>query len=185
MPVAEKLRPSGRIAFTHPNFTLFLTARSLIVLALEMQSVAVGWQVYDITRKPLDLGLIGLAQFSAQPASFSRVGPRSRSRQSPEAAHDVLRRIRDVFGGAFRHCIAFGLGARRPADLRCRSTERHRALLQRPRDARHSSATGSRGAFCQRGRLEFERQPNREHPRPIDRRTWFTRRSADPRPSTP
>ncbi len=64
MPVAEKLRPSGRIAFTHPNFTLFLTARSLIVLALEMQSVAVGWQVYDITRKPLDLGLIGLAQFT-------------------------------------------------------------------------------------------------------------------------
>ncbi len=64
MPVAEKLQPSGRIAFTHPNFTLFLTARSLIVLALEMQSVAVGWQVYDITRKPLDLGLIGLAQFT-------------------------------------------------------------------------------------------------------------------------
>jgi hypothetical protein len=29
-----------------------------------MQSVAVGWQVYGITRKPLDLGLIGLAQFT-------------------------------------------------------------------------------------------------------------------------
>ena len=28
-----------------------------------MQSVAVGWQVYEITRRPLDLGLIGLAQF--------------------------------------------------------------------------------------------------------------------------
>jgi MFS family permease len=64
MPAAEKLRPSGRVAFTHRNFTLFLTARSLIVLAIEMQSVAVGWQVYDITKKPLDLGLIGLAQFS-------------------------------------------------------------------------------------------------------------------------
>src|SRR3989442_15848203 len=36
---------------------------SNIVLALEMQSVAVGWQVYDITKRPLDLGLIGLAQF--------------------------------------------------------------------------------------------------------------------------
>ncbi|MGD0963825.1 MAG: MFS transporter [Candidatus Acidiferrales bacterium] len=64
MAVAWKLRPSGRVAFTHRNFTLFLTARSLIVLALEMQSVAVGWQVYDITKKPLDLGLIGLAQFT-------------------------------------------------------------------------------------------------------------------------
>jgi MFS family permease len=28
-----------------------------------MQSVAVGWQVYEITKRPLDLGLIGLAQF--------------------------------------------------------------------------------------------------------------------------
>jgi len=63
MAVAEKVRPSGRVAFSHPNFTLFLSARSCIVLALEMQSVAVGWQVYDITKKPLDLGLIGLAQF--------------------------------------------------------------------------------------------------------------------------
>ena len=30
---------------------------------MEMQSVAVGWQVYEITRRPLDLGLVGLAQF--------------------------------------------------------------------------------------------------------------------------
>jgi MFS family permease len=28
-----------------------------------MQSVAVGWQVYEITRKPFDLGLVGLVQF--------------------------------------------------------------------------------------------------------------------------
>jgi MFS family permease len=30
---------------------------------MEMQSVAVGWQVYEITREPLALGLAGLAQF--------------------------------------------------------------------------------------------------------------------------
>ena len=64
MAVAEKVRPSGRVAFTYPNFELYLVARWFIVLALEMQSVAVGWQVYDITKKPLDLGLIGLAQFT-------------------------------------------------------------------------------------------------------------------------
>ena len=28
-----------------------------------MQAVAIGWQVYDLTRRPLDLGLVGLAQF--------------------------------------------------------------------------------------------------------------------------
>jgi MFS family permease len=32
-------------------------------IALQMQAVAVGWQMYDITRNPLDLGLVGLTQF--------------------------------------------------------------------------------------------------------------------------
>jgi MFS family permease len=34
-----------------------------MVVATEMQAVAVGWQVYEITKRPLDLGLVGLAQF--------------------------------------------------------------------------------------------------------------------------
>ncbi len=55
--------PAGRIAFTHPDFTIYQVARFFIVSALEMQSVAVGWQMYEITHRPLDLGLIGLAQF--------------------------------------------------------------------------------------------------------------------------
>lgn len=53
----------GYVAFSYGDFTLYQIARFFIVAALEMQSVAVGWQVYDITRRPLDLGLIGLAQF--------------------------------------------------------------------------------------------------------------------------
>ena len=54
---------AGRVAFTHPAFTIFQIARFLIVSAVEMQAVAVGWQVYEITKRPLDLGLVGLAQF--------------------------------------------------------------------------------------------------------------------------
>jgi MFS family permease len=54
---------AGRVAFTHPDFVLFQIARFLIVAAVEMQAVAVGWQVYDITHRALDLGLVGLAQF--------------------------------------------------------------------------------------------------------------------------
>jgi len=50
-------------AFRHPNFWLFQTARSSMVLAMEMQSVAVAWQVYEITKRPLDLGFVGLVQF--------------------------------------------------------------------------------------------------------------------------
>lgn len=38
-------------------------ARFCIVFGTEMQSVAVGWQVYEITHRPLDLGLTGLVQF--------------------------------------------------------------------------------------------------------------------------
>jgi MFS family permease len=51
------------VSFPYPDFTLYQTARFFIVTALEMQSVAVGWQVYEITHRPLDLGFVGLAQF--------------------------------------------------------------------------------------------------------------------------
>src|ERR1041385_6538037 len=54
---------AGSVAFTYPSFRLYQVARFCIVLATEMQSVAVGWQVYEITKRPLDLGLVGLAQF--------------------------------------------------------------------------------------------------------------------------
>jgi MFS family permease len=53
----------GREVFRYPSFVRYLPARLLTVLALQMQSVAVGWQVYEITRSPLALGLTGLAQF--------------------------------------------------------------------------------------------------------------------------
>src|ERR1700676_2605075 len=62
MPVTSDAR-AGRAAFTHPGFVLFQIARFLIVAAVEMQAVAVGWQVYEITKRPLDLGYVGLAQF--------------------------------------------------------------------------------------------------------------------------
>src|SRR3984893_6591803 len=53
----------GRAVFGYPSFVRYLGARSLTVVALQMQSVAVGWQVYEITHSPLALGLTGLAQF--------------------------------------------------------------------------------------------------------------------------
>jgi len=54
---------AGRAAFRYPDFVLFQSARFCMVLAMEMQSVAVGWQVYEMTKRPLDLGLVGLVQF--------------------------------------------------------------------------------------------------------------------------
>ena len=47
----------------YPGFVRFLSARLLASIAVQMQTVAVGWQIYAITRDPLDLGFIGLSQF--------------------------------------------------------------------------------------------------------------------------
>jgi MFS family permease len=47
----------------HRSFVLFWCARTFTNAAYMMQSVAVGWQIYDLTNNPLDLGLVGLVQF--------------------------------------------------------------------------------------------------------------------------
>jgi MFS family permease len=74
MPETLTLRPAGRAAFGHPDFVLYELARLLVVVSLEMQSVAVGWQVYELTRRPLALGLVGLAQFLPGIALFLAAG---------------------------------------------------------------------------------------------------------------
>jgi MFS family permease len=51
------------VAFTFREYRLFQADRLLATLATQMQSVVVGWEVYDITRKPVALGYVGLVQF--------------------------------------------------------------------------------------------------------------------------
>jgi len=50
-------------AFRHRAFVDYWIARFCATFAVQILSVAVAWQVYDLTRDPLDLGLIGLVQF--------------------------------------------------------------------------------------------------------------------------
>ena len=50
-------------ALKHRDFVILLSGRFLTSLAAQMMTVAVGWQVYAVTRDPLDLGLVGLSQF--------------------------------------------------------------------------------------------------------------------------
>lgn len=52
-----------RAAFAHPDFRLYMAARFATVVGGQMQSVAVGWQIYTLTGDPLHLGWVGLAQF--------------------------------------------------------------------------------------------------------------------------
>jgi MFS family permease len=54
---------SPTVAFGYPNFRFFVLTRFFTTTASEMQSVAVAWQVYNLTHRPADLGLAGLAQF--------------------------------------------------------------------------------------------------------------------------
>jgi MFS family permease len=54
-------RPPGLLSIR--NFRLFIVARFLANVAVQMQSVAIGWQVYSQTGDFLNLGLVGLAQF--------------------------------------------------------------------------------------------------------------------------
>jgi len=51
-----------RAVLAHHSFTRFLLARFAGSFAVQMQTVAVGVQVYGLTHDPLDLGLIGLSQ---------------------------------------------------------------------------------------------------------------------------
>ena len=56
------------------NFILFLFTRSFNVIGVQIVTVAVGWYVYQLTRDPLDLGYIGLAQFAPSLALFLVAG---------------------------------------------------------------------------------------------------------------
>jgi MFS family permease len=64
---APESRASARVvwwvAFSHRDFKLFQGARLFAVLGSQMQSVAIGWQIYAITGRPIDLAWVGLAQF--------------------------------------------------------------------------------------------------------------------------
>lgn len=62
MTPASAPRPAWA-ALSHRGFRLFWASRFLTTFATQVVSVAVGWQVYALTRDPLDLGLVGLVQF--------------------------------------------------------------------------------------------------------------------------
>jgi MFS family permease len=60
---ASEPLPGRAAALRHVDFRRYQTARFASLIGTQMQSVAVGWQIYALTGRPLDLGLVGLAQF--------------------------------------------------------------------------------------------------------------------------
>src|SRR6516165_7546068 len=55
--------PAAASLTRHRSFVLFWCARTFTNGAYMMQGVAVGWQIYELTNNPFDLGLVGLVQF--------------------------------------------------------------------------------------------------------------------------
>jgi MFS family permease len=62
--MSVKSSSGGFAVLRNRNLSLYLSSRVLGTLAVQMQSVAVGWQVYQMTHSLFALGLIGLAQFA-------------------------------------------------------------------------------------------------------------------------
>src|SRR5215469_5534417 len=62
-PPNEKPPRRGLESFASRDFRRYQLARVTVILGAEAQSVAVAWQVYSLTHRPLDLGYTGLALF--------------------------------------------------------------------------------------------------------------------------
>ncbi|MEK9752983.1 MAG: MFS transporter [Rhodospirillaceae bacterium] len=58
----------------NPSFVAYAANRTLNVMGMHGFTVAIGWHVYKLTGDPLDLGLIGLAQFAPVLALFLVAG---------------------------------------------------------------------------------------------------------------
>ena len=59
----EESRLGALAALRERDFARYAAARFLATYAWQMLGVAVGWQVYALTKDPLALGFVGLAQF--------------------------------------------------------------------------------------------------------------------------
>jgi len=61
----ETARPRNHDPYAplrYPNFRWLVLAHAAATVAREAQIVVVGWQIYEVTKDPLSLGLIGLAE---------------------------------------------------------------------------------------------------------------------------
>src|ERR1700743_2828170 len=56
--------PDAPALYRDRDLYSFVTSRFIATLAIQVQSVAIGWQIYEMERPPLALGLVGLCQFA-------------------------------------------------------------------------------------------------------------------------
>ena len=113
----------------HRPFVLFWFARVATTIGYQMLVVAIGWQLYELTGNPLDLGLVGLVQFIpaiAAGAGRSARWPTAMTAASILSACQAIEAVAAAIlldGGCLRRDLA-------RADPRRRVRHRHRARLR-------------------------------------------------------
>lgn len=50
------------LAFRYPEFRYYIIMRFALTFGYQMQAIVIGWHIYSLTKDPLSLGLIGLAE---------------------------------------------------------------------------------------------------------------------------
>lgn len=84
----------------------FIGAGFLASIAVLVQSVAIGWQVYDMERTPLALGLVGLCQFVPMFALTLPAGELA-DRVDPRRLLAIAQIVQAVCSGLFLLCTVF------------------------------------------------------------------------------
>lgn len=62
MSEAEIRQHDSYASFRYPNFRWYIASLLTVTFATQVQGLVVGWQIYEHTRDPLSLGLVGLAE---------------------------------------------------------------------------------------------------------------------------
>ena len=62
LTVSDSTKHDPLASLRIPDFRAFALARLFMTLSIQMQGVVVGWQIYQFTKNPLWLGMIGLAE---------------------------------------------------------------------------------------------------------------------------
>ena len=62
LPAAPAATHDPYAALRHPKFSRYIVCLFALTLGIQIQGTVVGWQMYDLTKDPLALGLIGLAE---------------------------------------------------------------------------------------------------------------------------
>ena len=62
-PTSPPATPAPTSLLQYPSFVWLWFTRTATTAAFHMQGVAVGWQLYEMTGSPIDLGIVGFIQF--------------------------------------------------------------------------------------------------------------------------